>query len=75
MYICICHAITENHIVAAVEDGAADVDDLGVTLGLGSCCGSCVDQADSVLRQHTDDSTSPATAAADRPGVRHYVPA
>lgn len=74
MYVCICNAITENHIAAAVEDGASDVNDLGQALGLGSGCGSCLDLADSLLQRHSAATNSRTPRSADRLGVRHYAP-
>lgn len=74
MYICICNAITENHIAAAIEDGASDVNDLGRALGLGSGCGSCLDLADSVLQRHSDAGNASVARTTDRLGVRHYAP-
>lgn len=41
MYICICNAISERHIEAAVSNGAETVEDLQRQLALGSQCGSC----------------------------------
>jgi bacterioferritin-associated ferredoxin len=41
MYICICNAISDRHIEAAVNDGARTVEDLQRRLSLGSQCGSC----------------------------------
>lgn len=74
MYICICNAITENHVAAAIEDGASDIGDLGLALGLGSGCGSCLDLADSVLQRHSDAANAEAPKRADRLGVRQYAP-
>ncbi len=41
MYICICNAVTDRHIEAAVSEGALTVEDLQRQLSLGSQCGSC----------------------------------
>jgi bacterioferritin-associated ferredoxin len=41
MYICICNAITERQVRAAVDGGATSLDDLQFELGVGTCCGSC----------------------------------
>lgn len=45
MYVCICHAVTDKQIVAAVEDGAEDITSLADSLGAGTGCGTC--------REHT----------------------
>ena len=41
MYVCVCNAITERQVRAAVDAGAATLDDLQFELGVATCCGSC----------------------------------
>lgn len=45
MFICICNAITERQVQAAVADGAATLSELQGQLGVASCCGCCADTA------------------------------
>jgi len=45
MYICICNAITERQVRAAVDAGATTLSDLEFELGVASCCGRCADTA------------------------------
>lgn len=45
MYICICNAITERQVQAAVAEGALSLTDLQGQLGVASCCGSCAETA------------------------------
>jgi len=56
MIVCVCKAVSEWHIRAAVKDGARHVADLTRDLGLGTCCGKCLPQARASLadslRQH-----------------------
>jgi bacterioferritin-associated ferredoxin len=56
MIVCVCKAVSEKHIRAAVKDGARQVADLSRDLGLGTCCGKCLPQARASLadslRQH-----------------------
>jgi bacterioferritin-associated ferredoxin len=49
MIICVCKAVSDRHIKAAVKDGATCMRDLTRELGVGSCCGKCVPEARSVL--------------------------
>ncbi len=49
MIICVCKAVSEREIRAAVRDGANCVRDLTQLSGLGSCCGKCVPEARAVL--------------------------
>ncbi|CAM3609862.1 (2Fe-2S)-binding protein [Bordetella sputigena] len=41
MYVCVCNAITERQVRAAVDEGAATLDDLQFELGVATCCGTC----------------------------------
>ena len=45
MFICICNAITERQVQAAVADGASSMADLQGQLGVATCCGCCADTA------------------------------
>lgn len=45
MIICVCKAVSERQIRAAVMDGACCMRDLARDLGVGTCCGKCVPDA------------------------------
>ncbi len=45
MIVCVCKAVSDRHIRAAVKGGARHVADLSRDLGLGTCCGKCLPQA------------------------------
>ncbi|MDS1139869.1 (2Fe-2S)-binding protein [Pusillimonas sp. SM2304] len=49
MFICICNAITERQVQAAVAEGAASLSDLQGQLGVASCCGCCAETASEYL--------------------------
>jgi len=49
MFICVCNAITERDVLAAVAEGAQSLSDLQGQLGLASCCGACADLAQEYL--------------------------
>jgi|GEM_PF-2209656 len=51
MYICICNAITDKEVEAAVQDGARTLGDLQASLGVATCCGSCAETAMEYLPQ------------------------
>lgn len=51
MYICICNAVTDKMIKAAVAEGAASLDDLQRLTGCGGGCGSCIELAEDLLRR------------------------
>ena len=45
MFICVCNAITERQVKAAVLAGAHTLSDLQAQLGVATCCGCCADTA------------------------------
>lgn len=49
MFICICNAITERQVQAAVAEGAQTLSDLQGQLGVAGCCGSCAETASEYL--------------------------
>lgn len=56
MYICVCQAVTEKQIHAAVRDGARSMKDLRETLGVGVECGACGSCAKQCLREAKHDN-------------------
>lgn len=50
MYVCVCHAVTDRQIGAAVRNGAKSVKDLKDGLELGTSCGQCLPCAREVLQ-------------------------
>jgi bacterioferritin-associated ferredoxin len=55
MIVCVCKAVSDRHIRAAVKDGARRVQDLSRELGLGTCCGKCLPEARSALARCIDE--------------------
>jgi bacterioferritin-associated ferredoxin len=49
MFICICNAITERQVQAAVAGGATTMSDLQGQLGVATCCGCCAETANEYL--------------------------
>jgi len=49
MYICICNAVTDRQIRAAVAAGAASLDEVSMELGVATCCGCCREAAQQVI--------------------------
>ncbi len=49
MYICVCAAVTDRAIRAAVAEGANSLDDLRIDLGVAMNCGSCAHAAEHVI--------------------------
>jgi bacterioferritin-associated ferredoxin len=66
MIVCVCKAVSDRHIKAAVKGGATCMRDLTRELGVGTCCGKCIPEARSALSQSLDVcefSPSPEFAA------------
>jgi bacterioferritin-associated ferredoxin len=51
MYVCMCNAVTDGDIRAAVSLGARSLSDLTASLGVASCCGRCADFADNLVNE------------------------
>ena len=51
MYICVCNAVTDSDIRAAVEDGVHNLKQLRFATGCTSTCGCCKQVAVDVLKQ------------------------
>jgi len=51
MYICVCNAVTDSDIRAAVGSGVRNMKQLGKATGCGSACGCCKEMATDVLEQ------------------------
>ncbi len=51
MYVCICHAVTDQQIVDAVDGGVQDLRQLSETCGVGTNCGRCQEVAQELIDQ------------------------
>jgi len=49
MFVCICAAVSDRQIKEAVREGASSLDDLAVSLGVGTGCGCCREMAQELL--------------------------
>ncbi|WP_442871400.1 (2Fe-2S)-binding protein [Candidatus Thiodiazotropha sp. CDECU1] len=58
MYICVCHAITDNDIRNAAGNGISSLEALSDELKVGTCCGRCKECANKVLQQSLMESCS-----------------
>lgn len=45
MYVCICNAVSDQQVKAAVAAGARSLGELSLQLGVGAGCGCCRDAA------------------------------
>ena len=63
MIICVCKAVSDRHIRAAVNCGATNLRDLTRELGVGTCCGKCVPEARATLSNSLDALSQPDALA------------
>ncbi len=61
MYVCVCKAVTEKQIHAAVQAGARTMKDLREQLGVGADCGSCGSCAKQYLREARSEAVQMAS--------------
>jgi bacterioferritin-associated ferredoxin len=52
MFVCICKAVTDRQIREAAERGIDNVDALAESLGAGTGCGRCRENAEKIIEQH-----------------------
>lgn len=51
MYVCLCNNVNDRAIRAAARQGAQDLEDLRVRLGVASQCGQCACMAEDLLAE------------------------
>jgi bacterioferritin-associated ferredoxin len=49
MFACICHAVEEREIFAAIDDGADSVTAVGIATHAGTGCGTCHDRIEDMI--------------------------
>jgi bacterioferritin-associated ferredoxin len=69
MIVCVCKAVSDRQIRAAVKAGATSLRDITRELGVGTCCGKCVPEARAAVSASLDlcgDPVAPVFFAATR---------
>ncbi|SHF53317.1 bacterioferritin-associated ferredoxin [Jatrophihabitans endophyticus] len=51
MYVCICHAVTDDEIETAVDAGATTVHDVSSATAAGGTCATCHDGIEEIIEQ------------------------
>jgi bacterioferritin-associated ferredoxin len=51
MFACICNAVTDDQVSAAIEQGATSVEAVGSATDAGTCCGSCQDHLEDLIAE------------------------
>jgi bacterioferritin-associated ferredoxin len=72
MIVCVCKAVSDRQIKAAVKGGATCLRDLTRELGVGTCCGKCLPEARTALSASLDgrDSLRPGLFS---PAAREFA--
>jgi bacterioferritin-associated ferredoxin len=63
MYVCICNAITDTQIIEAQQQGHTSLEQITKQLGVGNCCGRCIETAEEVLNDNKVHKYIPHTFA------------
>ncbi|MEM7217626.1 MAG: (2Fe-2S)-binding protein [Pseudomonadota bacterium] len=71
MYVCLCNAVTDRQITAAIGRGAQDVTDVVRELGVGTNCGTCLEYAQELIESHKQGTTVSQVDGSSA----HYYPA
>jgi bacterioferritin-associated ferredoxin len=58
LYVCICNAVTEREMHAAIDAGATTIKALNRQLGVGAQCGACVGCAKACLAKRQGQTTA-----------------
>ncbi len=64
MYVCLCNAVTDHDIRAAVRRGAERMSDLRRELGVSADCGKCACEANRVRKEALYQIAEPDALAA-----------
>jgi bacterioferritin-associated ferredoxin len=54
MYVCVCRAVTDKQVKAAIRAGATTVDAVERACGAGGDCGGCQGMIDEMIEEHLD---------------------
>lgn len=52
MFVCVCNAVSDRQIRAAVDLGAGSLAEVQCRLPVANCCGHCEDTARQVVDEH-----------------------
>lgn len=55
MIVCLCYAVTQSDVEAAISAGARTEKQIGEQTGAGTDCGDCIENISAILRSSTPD--------------------
>jgi len=59
MFVCVCHAITDQEIDQAVDNGAVTLEQLKKELDVGTSCGTCAEYIEQRLQERAFRHVAP----------------
>lgn len=66
MIVCLCHAVRDRDLDAAIAEGASTVEEVGRACGAGTGCGACIPDVEDRLAQGTGCGDCPRSLASVR---------
>jgi bacterioferritin-associated ferredoxin len=69
MFVCICRAVSQSRIRAAIDAGATSVDEVEACCGAGGDCGACREEIEGIIIEARSDR------CASCPNARGDIPA
>jgi bacterioferritin-associated ferredoxin len=73
MIVCVCNAVSDKHIRAAVKDGAVCMRDISRELGVGTRCGKCLPEARATLSASLEHCADAGTAGYFSAGAAQFA--
>lgn len=67
MYVCVCNAVNDRRVKAAIREGQCSVSALRKHFGFESCCGRCTQCMRNLIEDHRNDRP----AKPNQPETRH----
>jgi bacterioferritin-associated ferredoxin len=62
MYVCVCHAVTENDVQRHTEAGVCSAKEMRAACGMSPGCGQCVRRIRALLESSAERVSEPAAA-------------
>ena len=66
MYVCVCNAVRDRDIRAAVDDGVVTMRELQKRLGVSAVCGKCAPCARQILTEKLTENIPPDSLSSGR---------
>ena len=51
MYVCVCNGVSDKDLKNSYDKGATSVSELQMSTGCGTCCGTCLQMVDDLVKE------------------------